>query len=637
MLCFALVSLLSAAAQTAPGPTQFYQDLSYVANELPRLHPDLFRNVTRAEFDAGIRQLESECPRLSPEEFYTRLSALIAAARDGHTNIHLDDESPQSRAAGFSALPIEFRWFADGIFVTAAGRPELLRAQLIHIGGAPVQEVIERIRPVIPHENPYFFRFRAASFLRNAGVLRGLGLAPLTGPVQLGLRLETGEETAVDLLPGDATLLRAVDAEEGFVPAWMTRSNEPYWSEYWPHAKTVYIRWLQFRLMNSRPVEEFAAATAALIDRNPVETVVFDVRGNTGGNSSLMMPLLMGLSVRMKALRSNPNFRIYVLADGGTYSSGLFAVEYLTMPALLPEWGPLPPEVVPIRATIAGEPTGGKPAHFGEVKNFTLPGSNILGQHSTQYFALWPGIPDRDALYPDLPVELRSTDFFARHDPVLAAVVGHVESIPDEPAGTALVFNGASLRRETGIAAGSIASALGDFPSAPVEVTVAGREATVVAAAGNRINFLVPSGTEVGRATIEVRKDGQVAAEGQFQVTAAGPGLFGINSPLSSPPGAVLNEDGTLNTREAPAARGSSIRIYGTGYGPLSETGTAEAEVWIAERPADVLSSGPVTEYPGLWQIIARVPAGAMVSGQAPVCVKAHGLASNGVTVFIGR
>lgn len=635
LIVLAAFGLSGAAAQTAPSAAEYSRDLAFVGGELPRLHPDFFRNVARDEFEAGVRQLEGDAPRLAPEEFYTRLSALIALARDGHTNIHLDTESPQARAAGFSALPIEFRWFADGIFVTAAERSELLRARLIHVGGTPVDEAMERIRAVVPHENRYWFQFRAVSYLRNAGVLRGLGLAPRDGPARLGLRLETGEETAVELLPAKSDLLPSVNRNEGYIPAWMRKPDEAYWSEYFPQARTVYIRWLQFRPMSSRPVEEFAAGTAALIDGNPVETVVFDVCGNTGGNASLMMPLLLALSVRMKGLRSNPNFRMYALADGGTYSSGLFAVEYLTMNQLLPEWGPLPPEVVPIRAIVAGEPTGGKPAHFGEVKNFTLPGSGMLGQRSTQDWPLWPGIPDRDALYPDLPVPLRSADFFSAHDPVLAAVTGHVEAIPMEPTGTALVLNGASLRRETGIAPGSLATAVGDFPAGPLEVAISGRAADVVAAAANRIDFLVPAETKVGCATIEVRKEGQLAAEGQFAVTTAGPGLFPLNPAPGSLPAAVVNEDGTPNTRDAPALRGSVIRLYGTGYGPISETGTAQAEVWIAERPAEVLSSAPAPEYQGLWQITARVPADVGTGGAAPVFVKAHGLVSNAVTVFL--
>jgi len=631
------ICLALAASAQAPGPMQFSQDLAFVANELPQLHPNLFFNVTRAEFEAGVHQLESDAPRLSPEQFYTRLSALIASAGDGHTSIHLD--SAQAQPAGFVLLPIEFRWFADGIFVTAAAPDQsaLHRARLIHINGVPLAEVTERLKPVIPHENEYFFRYRAPSFLRNAGVLRGLGLTPLTGPVRFGLRLETGEETTVELLPGPASLVQAVDMQEGYLPAWISRSDENYWSEYWPHAKALYIRWKSLHPMPSRPSDHFAAATLALLDRNPVETVILDFRGNLGGSTDLMLPLYVGLGQRITALKAQPGFRIYGLSDGGTYSSGLFGIEFLVLASPPPELGTLPPDVASIRATIAGEPTGGKPAHFGETKNFTLPGSKIAGQYSTRYWPLWPGIPDENAFYPDLPVELRSTDFFSRHDPVLAAVLGHIPSVPTAPSGTVLVVNSASFRRETGIAPGSFASAFGAIPSGTLQATVAGRAATIVAAAPAQINFLVPAGTPPGPATFEVWQGGQVAAAGRFQVTTAGPGIFVMNAALGSQPGAVLNQDFSLNSRDAGAARGSVVQIYGTGYGPLNGSGQAEAEVWIAERPAAVLYSGPAPGYPGLWQINARVPDAADVVGQVPVCLKALGLVSNGVTVFVRR
>jgi uncharacterized protein (TIGR03437 family) len=199
------------------------------------------------------------------------------------------------------------------------------------------------------------------------------------------------------------------------------------------------------------------------------------------------------------------------------------------------------------------------------------------------------------------------------------------------------VVNGASFRRETGIAPGSFASAFGAFPSGTLQVTVDGRVATVLAAAPAQINFLVPAETPLGPATFEVRQGGQVAAAGQFQVTTAGPGLFVMNAALGSQPGAVLNQDYSLNSRDAAAARGSVLQIYGSGYGPLNGSGAAEVEVWIAERPAAILYSGPAPGFPGLWQINARVPNEAVVAGQAPVCLKAHGLVSNGVTVFVQR
>lgn len=637
-LCCALAALAwGVSAQTAPGPEQFYQDLSFVANELPRLHPGWYTNVSRTDFDTALHRLENEYERLTAEEFYTRLSALIALARDGHTSIYLDSSAAQ--AAGFVALPVEFRWFADGIFVTAAGanRAALLRARLLGVGGLSIGEATERLKAVLPHENEYFFRFRAPALLRNAGVLRGLGLMARDGPARFQMQLESGEVATAEIWPGTATLTQAPDAQTGHVPAMARRTGEEYWSEYWPAARTVYVRWNRFRAMTSPTAEQFAAATLALVDQNPVETLVIDVRQNTGGDSSLFMPLVMGLAMRSNALRANPRFRMYGLTDGGSYSSSLMAAEFLVLESTLPEWGPLPEGAAPLRAILAGEPTGGKPAHFGEVKNFTLPGSRIGGQYSTQYFSLWPGIPDRDALYPALRVDLRSTDYFARHDPVLAAVMGHVDTIPAAPTGDALVVNGASFRWEQGVAPGSFASAFGVFPAGTVQVMVAGRPAGIVASATSQINFRVPEETPTGEAAVEVRQGEQVAARGRFQVTAAGPGLFVYNAALTSQPGAVLNQDYTLNSMGAPAAQGSVLQIFATGYGPLNAAGEAEVEVWIGEMKAEVLYSGVAPGFPGLWQINARVPGPSPLTGQTPVYIRAHGLVSNAVTVAIKR
>jgi uncharacterized protein (TIGR03437 family) len=297
----------------------------------------------------------------------------------------------------------------------------------------------------------------------------------------------------------------------------------------------------------------------------------------------------------------------------------------------------VPPGVAAIRATIAGEPTGGKPAHFGEVTSFTLPGSRIGGQNSRRYWELIPGIPDRDALYPELPVALRSTDYFARHDPVLAAALAHATQAPADAPGDVIVVNAASLRREQGIAAGSLASAFGAFPSGAVQLTVNGRPARMLAATTNQLSFLVPAETPAGRATLEVRQGEQWIARGQFQVTTAGPGIFVANGALGSQPGAILNQNSTLNTRDTPAERGSILQIFATGHGPLNATGTAEVEVWIAERPAQVQYSGPAPGFAGLWQINAQVAEEGPVTGQAPVYISAHGFVSNGVTIYIAR
>ena len=131
-----------------------------------------------------------------------------------------------------------------------------------------------------------------------------------------------------------------------------------------------------------------------------------------------------------------------------------------------------------------------------------------------------------------------------------------------------------------------------------------------------------------------MKQNGQTVSSGSFAVTATGPGIFVI-APVSAQPGAVLDPGYTLNTSDAPAARGSVLQIFATGYGPLDASGQAAASVWIADLPAAVLYSGPAPGYPGLWQINAQIPNDPSVSGQIPLFAGALGMVSNGVTVWV--
>jgi uncharacterized protein (TIGR03437 family) len=194
--------------------------------------------------------------------------------------------------------------------------------------------------------------------------------------------------------------------------------------------------------------------------------------------------------------------------------------------------------------------------------------------------------------------------------------------------------NSASFRTGTGVAPGSFASAFGTFPAGDLSAFVNGEAAKVVAATTAQLVFTVPPDAVTGPANFEVQQNGQPVSSGMFQVTAAGPGLF-VAAPVSAQPGAILNQDGGVNSSMAPAASGSVLQIFGTGYGPLDASGKAAAAVWIANVPASVVYSGPAPSFPGLWQINAQVPSDSAVTGQVPVFVSALGLVSNGVTAWV--
>jgi hypothetical protein len=68
-------------------------------------------------------------------------------------------------------------------------------------------------------------------------------------------------------------------------------------------------------------------------------------------------------------------------------------------------------------ALLVGEPTGGKPNAYGQIRRFELPHSKLLVQYSTKLFKR--GNRNTPSLMPHLPVSLSLDDCLAGRDPVL--------------------------------------------------------------------------------------------------------------------------------------------------------------------------------------------------------------------------
>jgi uncharacterized protein (TIGR03437 family) len=369
------------------------------------------------------------------------------------------------------------------------------------------------------------------------------------------------------------------------------------------------------------------------VDANPVDTFVFDFRGNPGGDSTLINALTGGLAQRFSTLLANPRLRIYDAIDKGTFSSGMDDAIAIKQPPPSQVAALFPNVDFTQLVRAIGEPTGGKPAEYGEVKPFTLPGSGLSGQYSTTYFPNPSYIPDLPSFMPDIPVSVRSTDFFARHDPVMGAILAETNSAPAQPSGDVITVNGASFRADQGLAPGSFAAAFGTFSSAPDQVLVAGLEAKLVSSATSQVNFVVPSTFSPGTVTISVRAVGKVLAAGQATLTPTGPAIFVLNPADPSQPGAVENQDFSVNSSANPAAPGSVVQIFATGNGAPNGSGSAPVQVLFGDRPGQVLYSAPLAQFPGLWQINAQVPSG--TTGQVPLSLIASPVASNGVTIYV--
>jgi len=605
-------------------------DLDFVANQLPALHADFFYQLDRSAFQAAVDNLNAKIGNLTDAEFYVQLAALVAMAGDAHTIIYLTGISPLPN--GFRNFPLQLRWLDDGVFVTAAP-PEYaqaLSAKLVRVGGVPIDQVMQSLATIIPHDNDQWLQYMSQLYLTGQQILQGLDIAPAGATTPLAFRTLAGEEFTLNVGTSDTASVLAPSPSDGPVPDYLANPNAYYWVEYLPEERLVYFKYNICGDDPTNPFAGFTAKTMNMLDANPVDTLVMDFRGNTGGRTSYFSQFGLEMAKRLPALAANPQFRIYVAIDKGTFSSGMDdAMQFKSsdIPAELESLGT--PADLSGRIIAIGQPTGGRPSGYGSVQPFTLPGSRLAGQYSTAFVPAPNGIPDGPSFLPDVRIGVRSTDYFARHDPVLAAILARTEAMPASPSGTAIVVNGASFRADQGLAPGSFASAFGAFSQTPDEVRVNGVPARVVGGNAWQVNFLVPASIPPGSATVSVCAGGTELANGQVAITAVSPGIFVWQAVDPSQPGAVENQDYSVNSRSNPAAPGSVVQIFATGCGQLSEP----PQVFFGDTPAQVLFSGELAQYPGLWQINAVAPLS--LSGQIPVFIIAGNLSSNAVTISV--
>lgn len=376
------------------------QDLGVLSNQLRERHADLFFKLPQAQFDADVDALFSAIPSLEDTAIVVEMMRLTASIGDAHTVVD------GSRFAGFRRLPLRFEWFMDGIYLVAASEPhhDLVEGRLVRVGDASVEAVVASLRDVVAHENESWLRARLPSFLVIPEILQARGLVGDASSVQLELAMPNGDRIVRDVAAEFRANVEIVENNRPIVPLYRQRVDENYWNAFLEDTQTLYIQYRRAANQGGESVAAFSARMLAFLDENLVRTVVVDLRNNGGGSSSLLEPLIAGLERRPMWSRG---LGLYTIIGKATFSSALLnAVSLAQRP----------------RSILVGEPSGGKPNHFGEVRSFNLPNSGLPVNYSTRFFRV---LQDSDpaSLEPDIRVDIASEDFFRGRDPVLDRIL----------------------------------------------------------------------------------------------------------------------------------------------------------------------------------------------------------------------
>ena len=151
-----------------------------------------------------------------------------------------------------------------------------------------------------------------------------------------------------------------------------------------------------------------------------------------------------------------------------------------------------------------------------------------------------------------------------------------------------------------------------------VTVSFNGFLAPLTYVGSTQINAIVPYEMAGNSApTVQVMYGGQTSNLFSLQLTTTAPALFTQRS-TGTGPGAILNQDYSLNTQSNPAPIGTVIQIYLTGEGL-----TTPAQATGAVTPVDMTGAGPVTPAPQqpVSVTIGGQPANLKFAGEAPYFV----------------
>ncbi len=178
---------------------------------------------------------------------------------------------------------------------------------------------------------------------------------------------------------------------------------------------------------------------------------------------------------------------------------------------------------------------------------------------------------------------------------------------------------------------GSLPTDLGD-----VNVYFGGVLAPLFYVSAAQINVQVPyEVANVSATSVSVQVGGAESDRISVPVVPGTPGIFQIPGTAQA---IVVNQDGSLNSAQTPAPRGSVVTIYATGQGVVSppvETGKAASgtalsgasnvTAMVGGVPARVLFGGMTPGFVGLLQVNAEIPAGATPGPAVTIQIGAAG------------
>jgi hypothetical protein len=390
-------------AQTQVSVEQWSQDLRYLAERMEQIHPNLYWRVPKEAFQNMIAQVEKKLPDLTRNQIIMEFVKIVALI-DGHTTVPL----LQQPVANFHIYPLRFYLFNDGLYAIDAKPPyqKAIGAKLLRLGKFGTETVYKMLAPTIPYDNESTTKLVAPVRFLIAEALQALGIIESVERPEFFFESKTGERFTLNPLVEnyDGTpshILLGLPSREK--PLYLTNIRENFWFTYLEANEALYIQYngVQSTTQSGESIQGLSNKIADFLSKTEVQKVIVDMRHNGGGNNQTYRPFLELLSTHPKI---NQERKLFTIIGRETFSAATNFVTQLERRS---------------KVIFVGEPTGGSPNLYGDVRPVTLPNSGLTAYISSRYWEMSTPEDKRPWVEPQFSIGLSSDDFFGNRDPVL--------------------------------------------------------------------------------------------------------------------------------------------------------------------------------------------------------------------------
>ena len=164
------------------------QDIDFLEKKIKKIQPSLYRYISKAALDKKFDSLKNTLNKpLKPNEFYFKISPLLAAIRQGHSSIYALNPrfTKQERKAlekkGTGPISqFQYKWLDDKLVVfknNSKNKTIKVGTQIVSIDTILPQNIFKRYRPTLTSDGfnqsfiPFVFEWRF-----NTYMYQGLGI-----------------------------------------------------------------------------------------------------------------------------------------------------------------------------------------------------------------------------------------------------------------------------------------------------------------------------------------------------------------------------------------------------------------------------------------------------------------------------